>query len=400
MFCRPLMATKGALTAASYYRWIVLFAALLSCDTYYFALQSMPPLINRIQAVFAIDAATAGLLMSVVVIPGVILALPAGLLVNKYGFRRSGFVALISVAVGSLITAVATNFSLALLGRFVMGFGSCFLTIGTATIIPQWFQKKELGTAMGIYSIGVPTATIAAFFVVPLLEQSFGWQAPFYFGAVASTGCAVLFAAAIKDSHVKMKAEETDLAGIRQNLKNQEVWKIGLIWFSFSIASAGFVTWTPSLFLTFKGLTSVHASMLSSMYMVSSLFFIPFYGWLSDRRGSRKPFLLSGLFVAAASIYVLSFLEGTGLVVGVLVVGAAAGAVPALALALMAQTVSVKHSGLGFGMMSFWNRTATIIEAPLIGFVLQMSDSMNFTLMCISSFALMAGALTLTTHTK
>jgi MFS family permease len=367
---------------------------------YYFALQSMPPLMNRIQSVFAVDSATAGLLMSVVVIPGVILALPAGLLVNKYGFRRIGFLALTSVALGSLITAVATTFSLALLGRFVMGFGSCFLTIGTATIIPQWFQRKELGTAMGIYSIGVPIATIAAFFAVPLLEQSFGWQSPFYFGAVGGIGCAVFFVAAIKEKHAKSEVEETDSVGIRQNLRNREVWKIGLIWLFFSIASSGFVTWTPSLFLTFKGLTPVHASVLSSMYMVSSLFFIPFYGWVSDRRGSRKPFLLAGLFGTAASIYALSFLQGAGLIVGVLVVGATAGAIPALALALMAQTVSVKHAGLGFGMMSFWNRTATIIEAPLIGYFLQISQSMSFTLMCLSSFALVAAALTLTTHTK
>jgi MFS family permease len=367
---------------------------------YYFALQSMPPLMNRIQSVFAVDSATAGLLMSVVVIPGVILALPAGLLVNKYGFRRIGFLALTSVALGSLITAVATTFSLALLGRFVMGFGSCFLTIGTATIIPQWFQRKELGTAMGIYSIGVPIATIAAFFAVPLLEQSFGWQSPFYFGAVGGIGCAVFFAATIRDKHIPSEPNQTDLTGIRQNLKNREMWKIGLIWLSFSIASSGFVTWTPSLFLTFKGLTPVYASIISSMYMASSIFFIPFYGWLSDRKGSRKPFVIAGLFATAASIYALSFLKGTGLVVGVLVVGASAGAIPALAFVLMAQTVPVRQAGLGFGMMSFWNRTATIIEGPLIGYFLQMSESMGFTLLCLSSFAIIAGTLALNTHTK
>ncbi len=394
------MATNGAPTAASSYRWVILFASLLSCDMYYFALQSMPPLMNRIQSVFAVDSATAGLLMSVVVIPGVILALPAGLLVNKYGFRRIGFLALTSVALGSLITAVATTFSLALLGRFVMGFGSCFLTIGTATIIPQWFQRKELGTAMGIYSIGVPIATIAAFFAVPLLEQSFGWQSPFYFGAVGGIGCAVFFAATIRDKHIPSEPNQTDLTGIRQNLKNREMWKIGLIWLSFSIASSGFVTWTPSLFLTFKGLTPVYASIISSMYMASSIFFIPFYGWLSDRKGSRKPFVIAGLFATAASIYALSFLKGTGLVVGVLVVGASAGAIPALAFVLMAQTVPVRQAGLGFGMMSFWNRTATIIEGPLIGYFLQMSESMGFTLLCLSSFAIIAGTLALNTHTK
>jgi ACS family hexuronate transporter-like MFS transporter len=394
------MATGQAPIAASNYRWVILAASLLSCDMYYFALQSVPPLMTTMQSVFAVDAATAGLLMSVVVVPGFILAIPAGLLISKYGFRRLGFLTLISVTIGSLITASATTFSVALFGRFITGFGSCFLTIGTAAIIPQWFQKKELGTAMGIYSIGAQISAVAAFLIVPLLAQSWGWRSPFYFGAVAGVGFAVFFVVTIRDKHLQFEPNPTNYTGIRQSLKNREIWKIGLMWLFFSIASSGFVTWAPSLFTTFKGITPVYASIISSTYMASKIFFVPFYGWLSDRTGSRKPFVVAGLFATAASIFALSFLEGAGLVVGVLIVGASAGTVPALAFVLMAQAVSVRQAGLGFGMMSFWNRTATIIEAPLIGFFLQTSQSMGFTLMCLSSFALIGAVLVLSVNTN
>jgi MFS family permease len=61
--------------------------------------------------------------MSIAVVPGIVLALPTGFIVNRYGFRLLGFMSTLLVAVGSLITASANSFALALLGRFVLGVG-------------------------------------------------------------------------------------------------------------------------------------------------------------------------------------------------------------------------------------------------------------------------------------
>ncbi len=375
-----MLANSQSLTMR--YRWLMLFICLLACDIYYFALQSVPPLLYRFESIFTIDKATAGLLMSIVVIPGIILALPAGLLISKYGFRKIGTLALISVALGSLITAFSTNFSLALLGRLTVGFGSCFLTIGTATIIPQWFKKNELGLAMGIYCIGSPAATIVAFFIVPLAAEWLGWQSPFYLGGIAGLIFATLFAVILKDAHIKSTMANTKLSDIRRSLTGN-VLRVSLMWFLFSVASSSFVTWTPNLLLNFKELNPLFASMISSLYMVSSIFFVPFYGLISDRFTDRRRFIIAGLIATAISMYLFSYLQGSTLIAGMLFIGASAGIIPALAFVLMAQALPSQHIGVGFGIMSFSNRIATVIGAPLIGFVLQTTQSMNWTLLFI-----------------
>ena len=51
------------------------------------------------------------------------MALPAGVLINRFGFRRLSFVSIISVAVGSLVTAFSTTFLVALVGRLILGVG-------------------------------------------------------------------------------------------------------------------------------------------------------------------------------------------------------------------------------------------------------------------------------------
>jgi MFS family permease len=141
-----------------------------------------PPAFGRFAGRVCVNDAQAGLLMSMAVVPGIILALPAGLFMNRYGFRSLGFLSTVSVAVGSLTTALANDFLTALLGRFILGVGGTFLIVGSPTIIPQWFSHRELGKAMGIYGTNMPLAIIIAFPTATVLSQNFGWRCPFYVG--------------------------------------------------------------------------------------------------------------------------------------------------------------------------------------------------------------------------
>lgn len=185
-------------TKVSKYRWVILAVCLISCGIYYFSLQSIPPLLTKIQSVFNVGAGTAGLLISFTVIPGLIMALPAGFLINKYHFRTMGVLAIVCVSLGSFIISISQGFLSAACGAVIMGLGSCFLTIGTAAIIPHWFKRKELGFAMGIYSIIFPLATIIAFLISPLMQQTLGWQSPFYLSTIGSIVCIFFFLSTIK----------------------------------------------------------------------------------------------------------------------------------------------------------------------------------------------------------
>lgn len=66
------------------YRWVVLFASFCVFVAFAFALQEAPPLMDPIMNEFNISHAEAGLLISVVMIPGIFLAIPVGVSVGKY----------------------------------------------------------------------------------------------------------------------------------------------------------------------------------------------------------------------------------------------------------------------------------------------------------------------------
>ena len=86
------MGSLGGEGKSPRYRWVILFASFYAFVAYAFALQVAPPLISSIKAEFNILLDTeAALIMSIVLVPGIFLGLPAGFFVKKYGVRHVGF---------------------------------------------------------------------------------------------------------------------------------------------------------------------------------------------------------------------------------------------------------------------------------------------------------------------
>ncbi|HLN88529.1 MAG TPA: MFS transporter [Candidatus Binatia bacterium] len=383
----------------SRYRWEVLFASVLAFTMYAYALQSVPPLLQQFQAIFNVNAATAGLLMSMVVIPGIILALPAGIIISKYSFRKIGFLSTITIGIGSLITAFSLSFPMALLGRFIIGLGGGLLGVGTPAIIPQWFEHQEMGRAMSVFAVGMPAGTVAAFFSAPILSQSFGWQSLFYVGALVSILSAIFFWGIVRDG--PLKGDSTvKVYDVRQALTNREVWKASLVWMFFNMAAIGFLTWAPDLFVTFKGLTPLNASLFSSLIMVSIFFFIPIIGYVSDRSGMRKPLIIASLALMALILYVITYLNGTSLGASVIFLGASASSVPPIIMATIAQTLPPKLANMSFSTVALWQNIGIALIAPIVGYFLVITNSFLAIFLVLSIFAIIGAAVAFTLRSR
>jgi len=275
------MVVHQDLSESSGYRWLVLFASLLAFVAYAFALQAVPPLIPSVIAEFGITNAEAGLLMSVVLIPGILLSLFAGsVLVRRYNVVRVGIVSLVCVVLGSLVTALAGSFTIMLVGRFLVGVGGAFIFAVTPAIIAQWFPGKELGKAMGIFGINMPLGTVIAFPTASVLALAYGLRFPFYVSAIIGLIALAVFAAVVKEG--PFLREKTNLS-MRQALGNFEVWKVGLVWLFFNASALAFTTWGEKLFETFREVPTVEASIFASLLMWTAIFFVPVFGYLSDR---------------------------------------------------------------------------------------------------------------------
>lgn len=384
--------------ALSNYRWIVLFSCFLAFVAYAYSFQSMPPLLSQVADEFGINESQVGLLMSIVVVPGFVLALPTGLIVNRYGFRRLGFISILLAAAGSFVTASANSFALALLGRFVLGVGGAFIVVGTPAVVSQWFDRKDLGKAMGFYSTNMPVATILAFPAATILAQSYDdWHFPFYVSTLLAIVVAVVFALVVREGPLRNEKGYAQTSDVRRAIGNSEVWKASLVWMFFNAAAIAYLSWAKTLFESFKGLPSLEASFLASVLMYTAVFLVPVFGWASGRIGRQKPFLVGGSIAMAVILIVTSYAYGVSLLASVIVLGIAAATVPPVVMTIPSQNLPPNLAGTAFSIVTLCQNVGIAFSAPYAGYLIQTTDSITGTFLGISllSFAAAAVALTL-----
>ncbi|NWF86780.1 MFS transporter [Candidatus Bathyarchaeota archaeon] len=395
-----MTANKVQNKESSPYRWIIVFTAFFTFVTFAFAFQSMPPLLRNISQEFGLSETESGLLMSMVVIPGVILALPAGLIVNRYGFRLMGIPSTFLVAIGSLTTALADNFLVALLGRLILGIGGAFIVVGVPTVIPQWFSPKDLGKAMGIYATSMPVATILAFPTATILANNFGWHYPFYISTGLSFVGALIFVLTMREGPLKKHTKQVSSGEVKLAFQTDEVWKSGLIWMFFNMTALAFLSWGPTLFERFKGLDSLYASFLTSILMYGALLFVPIFGWASDSWGRRKPFIVAGFILMIIALNMIAYTTNLLLLSSVIFLGVTAAMVPPIIMTIAASSLPPGLSGTVFSVVTLCQNLGIAFSAPLAGYILQVTESIQLTLFGVSLFAVTGTLIALTSQSR
>jgi predicted MFS family arabinose efflux permease len=365
-------------------KWVILISTLLAFIAYAFSFQVIPPLMTSIVGEFGVSNAEAGLLMSFVLIPGIILSLPVSVVMGKYGVKMTGSVALLFVVVSSLITATANSFTALLLARLILGIGGSLIVIVTPTIIPQWFPREELGKAMGIFTIGMPFATVIAFPIAGTLAVTYGWRSAFYVSlgiGVAATAAYILI---VKDGPLSTRSQGfLDLNAFR----NADVWKIGVVWLFFNGAILSFNTWAPTLLITYKGFSTVDASFYASLMSWIALFVVPIYGTISDRLGKRKIFIVIGALLICLLEVAAAYSSGFMLVALIVALGLVSAMVPGNVQTLPSEILGPGRAGVGFAVLGICMNIGNTVSQPLTGMIIDATNSYSLSILSMAAFA-------------
>ncbi|MGB9522037.1 MAG: MFS transporter, partial [Anaerolineales bacterium] len=131
------------------YAWIILavvyFASIAAPLNQY----KPPPIMPILMQQLHINLTEAGFLMSSIALTGMILALPGGVILQKYGSKKSGLLALGCLLVGTILGAIAQSFPLLAFSRIIEGIGAGLIGVVAPATLAQWFPADRLGVAMG-----------------------------------------------------------------------------------------------------------------------------------------------------------------------------------------------------------------------------------------------------------
>lgn len=329
----------------------------------------VPPAMQVLIERLNVDMATGGWLMSSFAVAGVVLGIPAALVLGKLGPRAAGLIALGCTILGSAIGALAGDSNVLLIGRGVEGIGLGLIAVVAPAVISMWFPPGARGTPMGIWASWVPVGSFLMLNLAGPLLGSFDWQGIWWFGALFALVAFAVYAAVVRAPEVAPGRPAESGAQLGKMLLNRSSWILALVFGTFNFAFLAYSTWAPSYFSQGLGLDPATASFNASL---ASLAVIPstiLAGWLLDRIRNRQLTLTLALLISGV-LLIWSFQLGSASVVVpyMLVLGFVAGFVPTATFTLAPETApSPQLAGLALGIVSVGQNLGMFFGPPLVG---------------------------------
>ena len=244
------------------------------------------------KGVYDWDKAQMGWLIGIPVLTGSISRLPLGVLTDKYGGRIVLSVLLIASAVPMFLVGYVDSFMGFMLAGLGFGMAGGSFAVGIA-FTSVWFERKNQGTALGIFGAGNAGAAITSMFAPVLLRMLTddganieGWRTlpQIYAAILAVTG--VLFYLFTYSRKVESHEGYTLRQRLRP-LKYMRVWRFGFYYF---LVFGGFVAlaqWLIPYYVNVYTMSIVSAGVMASIFSFPSGVIRALGGVLSDRMGPR-----------------------------------------------------------------------------------------------------------------
>lgn len=390
-------------------RWGILFlVAFVQAANYYFY-DAISPLKRDLEENFNFTNTDFGLFVSAYSIPNIFLLMCiwGGIILDKLGIRRTGFMFIFLMTGGAIITAYgASNYyssggfgyhlmdsfwtgyspelKMMLLGRFFFGLGAETSIVVVSKIIVKWFKGKELAMAFG-FKIGIARAgSWAAFYFSPIIaSNSSSWNVAIWFAAMLLViGLLAFLVYTMFDKRLDQQIEKISLLGddevfhmsdLVKLITNRSFIYVTLLCMTFYSAVFPFQSFSPDFFLNKFGFTQEMSGKIASLLSVGTTLFTPLVGLFVDKRGKSATLMIFGslLIVFVHLSFALTMISPIFLMI---VLGIAFSLVPAAMWPSVAKIVDERRIGSAYGTMFAIQNLGLWMFPLLIGIILDRTN--------------------------
>ncbi|MGI4952661.1 MAG: MFS transporter, partial [Janthinobacterium lividum] len=267
-------------------RWGLVAAVSLSRVAFGYQFQSLASLGPELLQRFGLGYAELGGLIGLYMAPGVLVALPGGLLGRRYGERLVVGGGLALMTLGAAACAGAGGPSGIGAGRAVAGAGAVMLVVMQGKMIGDRFPGRSflpvMGLVVGAFPVGVGLVELTHGPVV----RALGWPGMFVVGAGIAAVSLVLFLVSSERAHPG--------AGAAWALPSPRecglVAVAGVVWAAYNAGYYGFLSYMPSV-LASRGHPPGMLALVLTLATWLNLPAMVLGGALAARFGNRPVFL-------------------------------------------------------------------------------------------------------------
>ncbi|HIY24770.1 MAG TPA: MFS transporter [Candidatus Brachybacterium merdigallinarum] len=311
--------------------------------------------------------------------------IPAGLLLDRIGARRMLVLGALTMAVGQMLLAIATDVPTALLARLLTGVGDAATLISTVRLIAAWFPSPQvpvftqLATMIGQFGQAVAAVPFLALLV------NVGWSAAWGSLAGILLVSVVLVIAVVQDEPPGDPADPPP-AQARPGQALRDVFTSRAAWSGFFLHALSLLTVNSFLFMwgvpymtQGHGLGAAEVGALLTVNVVIMVAIGPLIGLLTGRfpeHRARLGWIAGGVLTLAWTGTLLAPGPLTAWQLLPLIIGLAAGSATCTVGFDLARTgVPRRAIGTATGMVNIGGYSSSLLAVLLIGVVLDLIAS-------------------------
>lgn len=371
------------------YRWIIFVLLGLSYVLVYF--HRLCPAVLAVDLMRDLKATgtLTGLLGAAYFYPYAVMQIPAGLLSDSWGPRKTITLFFTVAAAGSCVLGMSRSVSIAILGRSLVGIGVAMLFVPTMKILAEWYHKREFSLMTGILMAMGGLGSLSAATPLVLISNQIGWRNSFLAVGLFTGVLAVLVWIVVRNrpadfgwpspvATVSVQAGPIALGqGVRMVLGNPRFWPLA-IWFFFDLGiffSLGGLWGGPFLAQVYSLDKTVSGHILS-MIAIGMVAGSPMLSLLSDRcfKGRKPVLILSSLMVVLITGLLYFFtasLPVWALYAVFFLMGVFASAIVVIGFTANKELFPIEIAGTATGIINLFPFAGGAVFQPVLGLVLE-----------------------------
>lgn len=366
--------------------WWILSLLVLARTAIAFQFQSIAALGPLLVEEFDVDYVVLGTVIGLYMLPGVVVALPGGLLGQRFGEKRIALLGLGMMATGGLGVGLGNDVSALFAGRIISGTGAVLLNVLLAKMLADWFSGRNTSVAMALLLTSWPVGLGLALVLMAPITAFAGTSGGLLFPALISAAAFVLMLVFYR-SPIEIQQQA---GSFRLRLSKREwilILMAGMIWMCFNLGIILVIAFGPGM-LTAQGHSISSAGQITSLTMWASVPSLILGSILAERTGRTRITIAACFILSALAITILPM--GITPVLFFVILGILLGVPGGLIMKLPILVLKPENRSVGLGIYFACMYGGVAIVPPIAGLLQDISGDAAAPVMLASAIMIAA----------
>jgi MFS family permease len=347
-----------------------------------FAIQlSSADIISGVMQSFKLSAFGGSLLISSYYYIYVLLQIPAGILIDRFGTRRLLTIGAVICIFSCYLFATATSIWVALIGRIMLGGGFAFAFVGSLALIARWFPIRRFALMVSVVEmIGMFGGAFGGIALAALIQYN-GWRSSIIGFGIGTSILAVLLWFVVRDAPKRYcripkglnSASSISILTAALQLFRQRICWLNALYsgLMYSVITVFIALWGVPFFIVAKNISMTKATFICDMAFVGVAIGCPLFGYLDSIISQRRLLLLSSCLAGMIMFAIVLFVPMSTLMTIVCIVFLGMSCSSYMIPFAVANEISpdnLRGAAMGF-VNTISVGTAPLLQ-PLVGYIL------------------------------